>query len=111
MGDSNAPSAGPLELASASVESFRRSIHRSATAHIVTEQNRLITAALGKATGLERPNPYDFVGRLTKNENAQGTTIFFDKSAILWVGRAETDFVNDCITIKVPYRMLGAASD
>lgn len=93
------------------LESLTQSVQRSVTTLVVAEENRLLIAALAKASGVECPNPYDFIGRLAKNENAQGTTILFDKSAILWIGRASTDFANDRITVNVPYRMLGAALD
>lgn len=95
------------ELAASSLECLTRSIQRSATAHIVAEENRLLIVALAKATGIEAPNPYDFIGRLAKHENAEGVTIYFDKAAILWIRRAKTIFADGVMTIKVQYRMLG----
>lgn len=94
-------------LATESLESLTRSYQRSATAYLVAEENRLIIVALGNATGIEVPNPYDFIGRLAKNENALGITVYFDKVAILWIGRPETGFADNCMTVKLPYRMLG----
>lgn len=93
-------------LTAGSLESLTRSYQRSATAYLAAEVNRLLIVALGNATGFEAPSPYDFIGRLAKNKNAQGITVYFDKVAILWIGQPQTGFSDGSMTVKLPYCML-----
>lgn len=76
--------------------------------------NELVCQAIARVTGATEVNPYAYLNRMSKMENAAGMTIYLDGSAILWVGPGqlrETERVSPAAdyshTFDTPYRFLG----
>lgn len=71
-----------------------------------TELNRLICQAVSRVTGVPDCNPYDFLKRMSKNDNHEGSTVYLDGVPILWVGKPQSSFEDYTVTVVTPYRIL-----
>lgn len=80
--------------------------------------NELVCQAIGRVTGALVVNPYEYLNRMSKMENASGMTVYLDGSAILWVGPCQmreieranptSDYSH---TLDRPYRFLGGSKN
>lgn len=75
--------------------SFFDQVIKSTAAALSQRENALLAEALAKHTGQVNPNPYDFINRLTKNENSAGLTVFLSGVHILWIGKPTVQDLGD----------------
>lgn len=76
--------------------------------------NELVCQAIARVTGATDVNPYDYLNRMSKMENAAGMTVYLDGSAILWVGPGQlrtsgrvSPAADYSQAFDLPYRFLG----
>lgn len=94
----------------------RLGFHKTFLAAQTRFLNELLCRAIARVTGAAEINPYDYLNRMAKREDASGMTVYLDKSPILWVGpcsardswrgRPSQDFQ---VIWATPYRFLGHA--
>lgn len=85
----------------------RASISRDFVAMTVKKHHELLGKAIAVALSLKEPvSPWDFISRLTKNENFHGVTIFLDRSPILWIGEPQHDWRGYELVTSFPFQMI-----
>lgn len=75
---------------------------RDLAAAVARDTNRVIMVALGRRTGVENPNPYDYVKRMHKRIMPSGDLIYLDDTPLIWIGKPT--FTADSITVN--YRII-----
>lgn len=78
---------------------LRREIHRSVSSNLARLHNEAITQALCRALGLEDCNPYDFINRMSQQQQGGGrTAIFLDGKPLLAFLPFTTEWAHDELT-------------
>ena len=82
--------------------SIRDEIVQNLSRNVSESINRVIIQSLVLAVGVENPNPYDYINRMSRGKQADGDMIFLDGRPLVWIGdhRIESDRVT------VPYTII-----
>lgn len=69
---------------------------------VARDTNRVIVVALGRRTGVENPNPYDYLNRMSRRDQADGEVIYLDDTPLIWIGKPT--ITADSVTVN--YRII-----
>lgn len=79
---------------------------------LAKQENELITIALAARLGVEKPNPYNYLNRMSRLDLADGYVVHLDGDPIIWIGKPvyhETfgdTKTNITTTLKIQYRLI-----
>lgn len=86
--------------------SIRDEIASAACRAVVKQENELVSRALALHTGAERPNPYDYLNRMSRVDLSDGYVVNLDGKAILTVYKPTFAFAGLTTEIKVQYQLI-----
>lgn len=74
---------------------------------ISKQENEIIIGALASHFQVSNPNPYDYLNRMSKNENRDGKTVYLDGKPLVWFAPTTISDEDDpgSLSVKVSFRL------